>query len=118
MFRCSKRLASSVVNSLVKASYVGNVGVIQLNDPSKLNALSVELGKQFVVAVREMVHASNMQQIRSCIIKGSGRRMQFTYVIIILSILMQEMDLVLVAIYSGYENANKKHLCFEMRKLL
>ena len=65
----SRRLST---NSLVKTAVEGPVGKIILNDPARLNALTVDMGQQFVNAVREMTDLALSQQIRACIITGEG----------------------------------------------
>lgn len=57
---------------LVRTSISDGVGWIYLSDPSRLNALTVAMGEQFVSAVDEMVYASNSGTIRSCVITGDG----------------------------------------------
>ena len=57
---------------LVRTEIVGKVGIISLSDPSRLNALTVEMGEQFLLAVDKMIAASNSHKIRLCIITGDG----------------------------------------------
>jgi 2-(1,2-epoxy-1,2-dihydrophenyl)acetyl-CoA isomerase len=48
----------------------GNVAVIRLNRPDKLNALNVELGRGLVHA---LLHASQDNSVRAVVITGAGR---------------------------------------------
>src|ERR1700751_5096798 len=48
----------------------GNVAVIRLNRPDKLNALNVELGRGLVHA---LLHASQDSSVRAVVITGAGR---------------------------------------------
>jgi 2-(1,2-epoxy-1,2-dihydrophenyl)acetyl-CoA isomerase len=48
----------------------GNVAVIRLNRPDKLNALNVELGRGLVHAV---LHASQDNSVRAVVLTGAGR---------------------------------------------
>ena len=48
----------------------GNVAVIRLNRPDKLNALNVELGR---VLVHALLHASQDSSVRAVVITGAGR---------------------------------------------
>jgi len=59
-------------NTLVKIDYVDKIGIISLNDPGRLNALTVTMGTQFQAAVNEIIEASHSQKIRGCIVTGSG----------------------------------------------
>jgi enoyl-CoA hydratase/carnithine racemase len=68
----SGRQTHSEVRKLVDVYVNNGVGVIVLNDPKKLNALTEDMGYQFVDAVSMMKRASQDQLIRSCIITGSG----------------------------------------------
>jgi enoyl-CoA hydratase/carnithine racemase len=66
---------SSGAGALVKTSLIGKggrVGLIKLNDPSKFNALTVEMGDQFRMAVEEMRRRAVNQEIRACIVTGEG----------------------------------------------
>lgn len=57
---------------LVKVQIVDNVGVIKLSDPNRLNALTVDMGEQFVSAVSQMTTAAKEQRIRAVIVTGDG----------------------------------------------
>src|ERR1700744_2696563 len=48
----------------------GNVAVIRLNRPEKLNALNIELGRGLVHA---LLHASQDNSVRAVVITGAGR---------------------------------------------
>lgn len=72
--KCPIRFNST---QLVRTDIINDdVGVIYLNDPARLNALTVPMGKQFVKAVEEMNTAANEQKIRSCIVTGNGMILQ------------------------------------------
>ena len=66
---------SSISAPLVRSEILGNVGIIYLSDPSRLNALTVEMGEQFLLAVDTMIAAGNTKSIRSCIITGDGKNL-------------------------------------------
>src|ERR1700745_853575 len=48
----------------------GNVAVIRLNRPDKLNALNIELGRGLV---RALLHASQDNSVRAVVLTGAGR---------------------------------------------
>jgi 2-(1,2-epoxy-1,2-dihydrophenyl)acetyl-CoA isomerase len=48
----------------------GNVAVIRLNRPDKLNALNIELGR---VLVHALLHASQDNSVRAVVLTGAGR---------------------------------------------
>lgn len=62
------RLSTSLVVSEVK----DRIGFIRLNDPSRMNALTVEMGDEFLTAVDRMIRAAHNQDIRACIVTGAG----------------------------------------------
>jgi enoyl-CoA hydratase len=64
--------AARSVSSLVTAEIRGNVGVLTLTDPARLNALTAAMGQQFVAAVDEMNEAVASQKIRACVVTGAG----------------------------------------------
>lgn len=61
-------------SQLVETSSAGSVGIITLNDPSRLNALTVEMGEQFSEAVEYFSKEARDQRIRSIVVTGSGDR--------------------------------------------
>ena len=71
MWKPGSRLFSSAT-SLVRTEYIGSTGVIYLSDPTRLNALTVSMGAQFMEAVDEMCQASDEQKIRACVVTGDG----------------------------------------------
>ena len=52
--RSSVSISSRNGSSFVKSETRGNVGIITLCDPARLNALTAAMGEQFVAAVDEM----------------------------------------------------------------
>jgi enoyl-CoA hydratase/carnithine racemase len=58
--------------SLVEVSVVDRIGLITLNDPARLNALTVDMGDAFVVAVDQMTAAAKQQQVRAVVVTGKG----------------------------------------------
>lgn len=75
-FQVSARKLSLCVlqtrRGFVKSAIVDNVGVITLNDPARLNALTVEMGDQFKAVVDSFVVAAKEQKIRSVVVTGEG----------------------------------------------
>lgn len=67
---------SSILRSLVRTEfrevYGQRIGLILLSDHTKLNALTVEMGKQFQSAVEAMSNSAKNQEIRGCVITGEG----------------------------------------------
>ena len=69
------QLTARIFNSsLVETSKMGTVGVITLNDPKRLNALTVEMGESFTAAVNSFAVEAREQRIRSVVITGAGDR--------------------------------------------
>lgn len=66
------QLVNYTSKSLVESYVKDHVGVIVLNDPKKLNALTEDMGVQFVGCVNIMKKNAEEQKIRSCIITGAG----------------------------------------------
>ena len=71
-------MLSSNIPTLVRTEFIGSTGIIYLSDPTRLNALTVAMGSQFVNAVEEMRLASEDQKIRACIITGDGNIIHYT----------------------------------------
>ena len=55
----------------VKVSRQGEIAIVTLNDPSSLNAASVELGEQLMAALREAAVGAN--PARAIVMTGEGR---------------------------------------------
>lgn len=68
------RRSFSRFSSLVETSVLTSekVGIIALNDPQRLNALTEPMGTEFTAAVKKMNGLAANQSIRSCIITGNG----------------------------------------------
>lgn len=64
--------STNLVRSEVIAHKNSGVGIIRLSDPMRLNALTVDMGKDFVRAVELMQHKAKNQEIRCCIVTGEG----------------------------------------------
>lgn len=78
-FRLIKRNIGYIVagatrnaTTLVETSITDNIGLITLNDPARLNALTVEMGDAFLVAVDQMIAAAKQQQVRAVVVTGKG----------------------------------------------
>ena len=63
----------SSANSLVQTHVRNNIGYITLSDPTKMNALTEAMGKEFTSAVESMCTEAREQRIRACIITGQGK---------------------------------------------
>lgn len=50
----------------------GKTSVITLADPRRLNALTVEMGKEFIDVVAKVVELANLQKTNACIVTGEG----------------------------------------------
>src|SRR5580704_7809213 len=72
MAEAAKQTAPGTQNQsqVVLEERKGNVAVIRLNRPDKLNALNVELGRGLVHA---LLHASQDSSVRAVVITGAGR---------------------------------------------
>jgi enoyl-CoA hydratase/carnithine racemase len=68
----ARQQSTQIKGELVRTVVKDGVGWIYLSDPSRLNALTVAMGEQFMCAVDTMVHAANSGDIRSCIVTGDG----------------------------------------------
>lgn len=71
---------SNLIKTEIKRHGEINIGYVILSDYVKLNALTVEMGQQFKVAINEMTEASKNQDIRGCIITGEGSYYEFSYI--------------------------------------
>lgn len=63
---------NSTSKAFVRTEFKNNVGIIYLCDPTRLNALTVEMGNQFITAVDEMITRANKKEIRTVVITGEG----------------------------------------------
>ena len=68
---CSKRLFSTS-SQLVHTRIENSVGIITLSDPTRLNALTVNMGESFKEAVALMSTAAKEQRIRAVVVTGDG----------------------------------------------
>ena len=63
----------SKTSRLVETSFKDKVGIIQLNDVARMNAMTVEMGESFKKVVSVMREAADEQKIRACVIVGNGK---------------------------------------------
>lgn len=63
---------TQLVKSEIRKIDGHGIGIITLCDPKKLNALTVNMGDQFVKVTDEMAAAARKQEIRACIFTGEG----------------------------------------------
>lgn len=74
-FRCNSNISSALVRSEVIHSHDSNgknIGIIYLSDKLKLNALTIDMARDFKQVVNDMKQKAISQEIRACIITGDG----------------------------------------------
>lgn len=64
---------SRTFSNYVITREVDNIGIIELNDPDRMNAMTVEMGEAFKAAVERYSILASEQKIRAVIVKGKGR---------------------------------------------
>lgn len=63
----------SRLRTYVSTREVDNIGIIEFDDPERMNAMTVEMGEVFENAVNKYSILASQQKIRAVIIKGKGR---------------------------------------------